>query len=310
MIHTVNAREAVVSLCAAKQRSLLALIGIVVGIGSVIAMLSVGGIARRQAVEQFRELGTEFLNIRLNAPGAGPGQQIRLADAVGLAQETGSIATVAPWSQGHAELVYAGRKIATAQTLGVTGAFIDVNRLRLAQGRAVSDLDFRRPHCVLGAALAASLARAGATRAVGASMRLGNRIFTVVGVLRPTPRGAMLPFEPDRSILIPFSTAQRLFPERGVQQITARMARDVQHAAAAQDVRRYFRRKAPGMQARVASAQRLIEQMQRQMQTFALLLAAIGSISLIVGGVGVMNVMLASVSERRAHAAPTSACSS
>lgn len=67
MIHTVNAKEGVVSLYAAKQRSLLALIGI----GSVIAMLSVGVIARQQALEQFKELGTEFLNIRANAAALG-----------------------------------------------------------------------------------------------------------------------------------------------------------------------------------------------------------------------------------------------
>ncbi len=294
-----NVKEAVVSLYAAKQRSLLALIGIVIGIGSVIAMLSVGTIAKHQALERFRELGTDYLTIRTRNVDQGTPSGIRLEDAVALPEETKSIAGAAPWSQGRAAVVYGGKKIADAPVLGVTGTFLDLNRLRLVDGRAISDLDFRRAHCVVGAQVAASLQRAGAKKPVGEPIRLKDRICTVVGVLRTSPKSSMQPFEADRSILIPVSTALRLFPRRGVNQVVARMRPEVHHTAATKEVSDYFRRKAPRLAVTVRSAQKLIEQMQRQTQTFALLLAAIGSISLIVGGVGVMNVMLVSVTERR-----------
>ena len=291
-----NVKEAVVSLYAAKQRSLLALVGIVIGIGSVIAMLSVGTIAKRQSLERFRELGTDYLTIQVHGRALSG---IALVDAEGLAEGAESIAGVAPWSQGHGAVVYGGKKVADAPVLGVTGSFLALNRLRLAEGRAISDLDFRRAHCVVGARVATSLRRVGAKPLIGASVRLTDRLCTIVGVLRAAPRWGMQPFEADRSMLIPYSTAQRLFPQKGVNQMVARMRAQAHHTAASAEVKEYFRRRAPRMAVRVQSAQRLIEQMQRQSQTFALLLAAIGSISLIVGGVGVMNVMLVSVTERR-----------
>ena len=292
-----NLKEALVSLYAAKQRSLLALIGIVIGIGSVIAMVSMGVIAKHQALERFKELGTEYLSISVRGSGSAPG--IRMADAVGLTEGTSSILAVAPWSQGTRQAVFAGKKVADAPTLGVTGSFAALNKLRIEQGRFISDLDFRRYYCVVGADIASALRRAGAIRLVGESIRLKDRVCTVVGVLRSAPRWGLQSFDADRSILVPLSTAHRMFPGRGIRKITARMRPDAHHTAAVTEVRSYFRRKAPDLRVKVTSAQKVIEQMQRQMQTFALLLAAIGSISLIVGGVGVMNVMLVSVTERR-----------
>ena len=294
-----NVKEAVGSLYAAKQRSLLALIGIVIGIGSVIAMLSVGTIAKRQALEQFRELGTDYLTIQVHGLAAGAAPGIELEEAAGLPAGTSTLAGVAPWTQGFGEVVYGGKKVADAPALGVTGTFLALNRLRLEQGRAISDLDFRRDHCVIGARVASALRRAGAEPLVGEAIRLQDRICTIVGVLRAAPRWGMQPFEADRTVLIPLSTAQRLFPQQGLNQIVARMRPEAHHTTASAEVREYFRRRVPRMTVRVRSAQKLIEQMQRQTQTFALLLAAIGSISLIVGGVGVMNVMLVSVTERR-----------
>ena len=294
-----NVKEAVVSLYAAKQRSFLALVGIVIGIGSVIAMLSVGTIAKHQSLDRFRELGTDYLTIQVRSPGSGGPSGIRLEDAVGLPDGASSIAGTAPWTQGYGAVVYRGKKIADAPTLGVTGTFLKLNRLKLAAGRGISDLDFRRAHCVIGAKIAGSLRRAGVKDAIGEPIRLNDRICTVVGVLRTAPRWGMQPFEADRTVLIPVSTAQRLFPRHRLNRIVARMAPEVHHTEATREVREYFRSKAPRLSVNVQSAQRLIEQMQSQTQTFALLLAAIGSISLIVGGVGVMNVMLVSVTERR-----------
>ncbi|MYD97672.1 MAG: ABC transporter permease, partial [Gammaproteobacteria bacterium] len=294
-----NAKQAIVSLYAAKQRSLLALLGIVIGIGSVIGMVSVGEIAKLRALEQFRELGTEFLVIRASGGGDNASPRFRLEEALALPEETSTIAMVAPWSQGHTEVFYAGKKVSDSTVLGVTASFAELNRLQLAEGRTVSDLDFRQYYCVLGDAIASAIRGAGAEQLLGESFRMGERLCTIVGVLTATPRWGMQSFDADRSILVPLSTAQRILPGRGVRQINARMTPEAHHLAATQEVQEYFRRRAPGLRVNVSSAQKVIEQMQRQMQTFALLLAAIGSVSLIVGGIGVMNVMLVSVTERR-----------
>ena len=184
MVLKANLKEAIVSLYAAKQRSLLALIGIVIGIGSVIAMVSLGVIAKQQALERFKELGTEFLAISVRGSTSGSASGIRLADAVELAEETSSVMAVAPWTQGQGQVVFAGKKIADAPILGVTGSFAALNKLRTEQGRFVSDLDFRRYYCVVGAKVASALRRAGARRLVGEPIRLKDRVCTVVGVLR------------------------------------------------------------------------------------------------------------------------------
>ena len=118
-----NITEAVTSLWASKQRSLLALIGIVIGIGSVIAMLSVGTIAKHQAQEQFRELGTDYLTIHVRERGPDGRSGIRLADVVELPHGAPTIAGVAPWLRSREAVVYGGKKVVDAPTLGVTGSF-------------------------------------------------------------------------------------------------------------------------------------------------------------------------------------------
>ena len=116
-----NVKEGVVSLWTAKQRSLLALIGIVIGIGSVIAMLSVGTIAKRQARDQFRELGTDFLAIQVHGGAPGGASTIRLQDVVALPQETAAIMGVAPWSRSREAWGTAARRSWTPPPWGSPG---------------------------------------------------------------------------------------------------------------------------------------------------------------------------------------------
>ncbi len=299
-----NVKEAVSSLYAAKQRTLLALIGIVIGIGSVIAMISVGEIVKSEALAQFQELGTDILTIRNpDAGGVTSDRQatatIRLADALELPVKTESILAAAPSTHGFGEFVYAGKRVGDGAILGVTASFSDLNKLFLTTGRFISDLDFRRYYCVIGGEIAQAMQRAGARRLVGETIKLAGRLYTVVGVLQNTPGWGMRQFNTDRSVFVPITTAQRAFSEAEIESVIARMQPQVHYMAATEEVQTYFRHKAKGLEVEVESARQLIEQMEKQMQLFTLLLGAIGSISLIVGGVGVMNVMLVSVTERR-----------
>ena len=106
-------------------------------------------------------------------------------------------------------------------------------------------------------------------------------------------------FQPDRAVIIPVSTAQRVFDRPEVRTVTARMSAGFHHVAATREVGDYFRRKSADLAVRVESAEELIEQMSKQTRLFALLLGSVGGISLLVGGIGVMNIMLVSVTERR-----------
>ena len=293
-----NLKEAAASLAATRQRSLLALLGIAAGIGSVIAMISVGITARDEALKHFRELGTDILNIRLqqNAAGTGP-IAVSPEEALGLTALP-AIAAAAPYAISYGSATFARRSLNDVAFIGATAALADLNKLKLDEGRHISDLDRRRYFCVVGAGVAAAMREAGFERVVGETIRAGAAAYTVVGVLKRTPQ-VKRRFDVNRSIIVPVSTAQRAFRSPGIRNVTARMDQGVHHLAAARDVREYFRRKAPGLEVGVRSAEQVIEQMHKQMRLFALMLGSVGGISLLVGGIGVMNVMLVSVAERR-----------
>ena len=294
-----NVKEAAGSLFAARQRSLLALIGIAVGVGSVIAMMSVGVIVREEALEQFRELGTDALSVTIARARPGAAAPITVRAAFGLSALPG-IAAAAPFLSSPGEISLAGRPAESVTIIGAPAAIADLDKLRVATGRHISDLDRRRYFCVVGAAVAEALREAGFDRIVGETLQMEGELYTVVGVLERVPRG-MRRYNPDRSVFIPIFTAQRALSSPEIRNVSARMSPGAHHVAAVRDVHDYFRRLAPGRNVYVRSAEQLIEQMYKQMRLFALLLGSLGSISLLVGGIGVMNVMLVSVTERRSE---------
>ena len=294
-----NVKEAASSLFAARQRSLLALIGIAIGVGSVIAMMSVGAIVREEALRQFRELGTDALSVRIGRAGPRTAAPVSAGAAFGLTALPG-IAAAAPFLSSPGKIALAGRPPRDVTIIGAPAALADLDKLRVASGHHISDLDRRRYFCVVGARIAAALREAGYERIVGETVRMGGAVYTVVGVLERTHRG-LRRYGPDRSVFIPISTARRVLPRPEIRNISARMSPGAHHVAVVQDVVGYFRRVSPGRNVHVRSAEQLIEQMYKQMRLFALLLGSLGSISLLVGGIGVMNVMLVSVTERRSE---------
>ena len=298
----INVTEGLRSLARAKLRSALALTGIVIGIGSVITMISIGEIARETSRARFEALGTDIVTIG-NVDGAtvAPGRSIVLADALLLADSVPSILEAAPRIELHDRFHYAGRDLGRGIVHGVTRTFARLNRLELAQGRFISHLDRHRYFCVVGADVANAMRRAGAERVVGETVATMGRLFTVAGVLREATENHALPIEvkANSSVFIPISTARRIRPGTGIDAIVARTASGIHHSLAASDVLEWFRARWKKLELTVTSPTQLVEQQEAQMRIMTLLLAATGSISLIVGGIGVMNVMLVSVMERR-----------
>ena len=294
-----NLNAAASSLFAARQRSLLALIGIVIGVGSVIAMISIGIIVRDESLRHFQDLGTDILALRIGRAAPRIAALVTPDDAFGLAALP-TVAAAAPFLSSPGRIPLAGRDVVDVTIVGATAALPRLDKLRLAAGRHISDLDRFQHFCVVGADVAAAMRAAGFTRIVGETVRVGDKVLTVVGVLARVPRG-MRRYDPDSSVIIPISTARRLFPQPHIRNFTARMSPGVHHVRAAAEVEDYFRRKSRDLEVRVRSAEQLIEQMHKQMRLFALLLGSLGSISLLVGGIGVMNVMLVAVAERRSE---------
>jgi putative ABC transport system permease protein len=294
-----NFKEALRSLIAARQRSILALIGIVIGIGSVIAMVSVGTIVQHEALRQFQEMGTDILTIGKDyAPSSQNKAIIKLQDALELTAHCPDVAVLAPYTSVYGPMSFQGHR-ETVPAMGVTEDFLDIFKLDLLQGRFISDLDENMPFCVIGPKIQDNMRQWGVENPIGQSLMFDNYFFTVIGVVGEVALGGMRPYEINEGFLIPITTAMR-FPKRPeIQTMTARIDAQGNRLEAQDQILRYFQDRDQRLNLRITSAEELIERMQKQMQMFTLLLGAIGSISLIVGGVGVMNVMLVSVSERK-----------
>lgn len=302
MIHTAILGEAVTSLAAAKQRSLLALIGIVIGIGSVIAMVSVSAIVKEEALSQFKEMGTDLLTLSKEYSGGGRGRGatrgLQPRDLDGLLAAAPALAAIAPSISTQSQTITQGGKpLERVSLLGVTETYQALARLRVTQGRFLSDLDARSRFMVIGADLARQMAARGLADPLGAQIRVGDSLFTVIGVLAEASYNSLASLEPDQSVLIPLAQATRLQKQPEINSILARVKPGHTNAEAMAQARAYFQARRQPVRAR--SPEEIIAQMEKQMRMFTLLAGAIGSISLIVGGIGVMNVMLVSVTERR-----------
>jgi len=301
MILGANIREAVRSLYGAKQRTILALIGIIIGIGSVIAMVSTGKIVEQETLRQFKEMGTDILTVR---KGGGRGgrqesylKKIKLEQALNIPAHCPSISSSAPFIQASMQIKYKGKQI-YSPCIGVTHSFKDLNKINVEKGRFISDLDHFSPFCTIGKELAEKLAKLGLSDPIGKKIKANDYLFTIIGILENVPTGGMRPYGINDGIMIPITTASRSVENAEINDITIRMKPNVHHTTAKKELTAYFR-KVLGIDLDIYSAEELIERMEEQMKLFTLLLGAIGSISLVVGGVGVMNVMLVSVSERR-----------
>ena len=294
------------NLYAAKQRTILALIGIIIGIGSVIAMVSIGTIVSAEALNQFKGMGTDILTIRKDFSWEQKAAKksdvpIQLNDALNIPAFCPTVLAVAPYISQGGEMSYTGKiiKVEGGSVLGVTQAFSGINKFRVENGRFISDLDEYDHFCVIGNSIYQKIKESGVSNIIGEKIKLGGAIFTIAGVIEKVSGGGrMRQFEPNESAYIHITTAMRLKGNAEISTITAQIKPGASAQSAQKQIKAYFKKtKTPDV--RVTTAQELIENMRKQMRLFTLLLGAIGSISMIVGGVGIMNVMLVSVSERR-----------
>lgn len=295
-----NVREAVHSLVAAGQRTVLGIVGIVIGIASIIAMISMGLIAKAEALKEFEALGTDVFLVRPVSSGGALGS-IPFRRATELATEVPSIVQASPRLTATEPLAFAGKKIGRSQINGVTSSFAAILKLEIDEGRFISELDGRSYYCAVGADVAKAMRRAGAKQIAGEAIKLGEHRYTVVGVLARKPESDALSIDVNvnRSVFVPIGNAQRVFSDRRIRAVVARSHPGVHYTVATRQIQSHFARGGSGLKVAVDSATALIVQMEKQMQLLTLLLGTIGSIALIVGGIGVMNVMIASVAERK-----------
>jgi putative ABC transport system permease protein len=288
--------EAIGNLLAARQRSALALIGIMVGAGAVIAMLTVGAIAREQTARQFRAMGTDILLLRADSD-TGLGR-LPLAETEALVGQAPGLASIAPFMLSGGPVSAEGQARSTT-FLAATETLAAVARVRVAEGRFLSRHDRFEPFAVIGPQLAESLSTPYSRIRTGSSIRVGRYVFTVIGVLEPSLPSPMLPADLNDVLIVSIPNGRRIMSQASLAWAVARSTPEADPEAVGRAVAASLQPLMREQRLSVQSARALLAGLASQMRLFTLLLGAVGAIALVLGGVGVMNIMLVSVQERR-----------
>ncbi len=290
-----------------RLRTALSVLGIVLGVASVIAMLSVSEGAARDTLAQVDALGLDNLVVRTRAAtGSGSSRPLLAGDARRLARLVPLVSDVSPLIDRHVPIAFADRSMETS-ALGVDASFASIASLEVARGRRLSPDDDRvaAQVCVLGSALARQLF---AYRdPIGEFVRLGDTYLAVVGVLAPTGSrarsGSTLTWrDTDLVAVLPLATlagrSATVAPDQPVDELWLRLS-DGERAAMVGDVLVHaLARLDRGRDADVVVPRVLLAQRQRTQRTFAVVVGSVAVLALLVGGIGVMNIMLTSVVER------------
>ncbi len=295
-----------------KMRSGLTLLGIIIGVGAVITMLAVGTGARAQISAQIASMGSNLLIVAPGSltsggrrMGAGTQSTLTMKDAEAILNECPSVSDVAPILSGAAQVVYRQQNWSTGIT-GTTPGMLNVRNWTLSEGNPFTDQDVKRATktCLLGQTVVDNLF--GGNDPVGQIIRIKDVPFTVVGVLSPKGQDAG-GHDQDDVVYIPITTAQgKLFgtPFPGMVRmifVKAKSTTDVNTAL--EQITEVLKRR-HHINSReendfiVRNLTQFMQAAEQSSRVMSLLLGAVASVSLIVGGIGIMNIMLVSVTER------------
>lgn len=303
--------ESIITLTLNKMRTALAILGVVIGIGSVIALVSLGQASQKSVSNQITSLGSNLLTVSptgnrsAQVRGAmGSGVTLTLDDANSLGNNTTitSVKQFSPEYQGRSQVV-AGRNNTNTQILGVTPAYMDVRKVVITSGVFISDYDLSgmTKVCVLGPQVVSDLFYEGATP-IGEDVKINGSSFRIVGITKS--KGGQGFQNQDDVVYIPLTTAQKII--FGVNYLTS-----ISVEAKSEDLMDIAQNEVGyALMARhnikdpvlsdftIFSQNQILSAASSVSSTFTTLLSGIAAISLIVGGIGIMNIMLVTVTER------------
>jgi putative ABC transport system permease protein len=309
-----SARVALRALRVNKLRSALTMLGIIIGVGAVIAMVGVGAGAQARVAEQIQSLGSNLIIVLSGSTTQGgirlgQGSQLTITedDAAAIAREIPAVQGAAPSMRGNAQVVYGNLNWGTG-IQGVTADYAEVREWPVATGRFISgeDVDGATKVVLLGQTTAQNLF--GDSDPLGQIVRIKKVPFTVVGLLDRKGQNSWGQDQDDVA-LIPLSTAKKKV--LGVSQANARSVGSIsvkirtgENMADAEEQMRGLLRQRHRLQPyqdddfTIRNLSEILQTQEESSKVMTYLLAAIASVSLLVGGIGIMNIMLVSVTER------------
>jgi putative ABC transport system permease protein len=293
------------SLASNRMRTLLTMLGMIIGTGAVVAVLGIGEGAKSSVEGRIRSLGSNLLMVRPSFVAGGGGvrsgsaQTLTQRDAEALLALEG-VSAAAPEMNASAQLRYLSKN-QNASVVGVTPAYFDVRALPVLSGVTISDLDEQRRSrvVVIGANVAEELY--GGASPLGTRLQINGNAFRVMGVLGAKGSGMG---SPDDSVFVPLSSHESaLFGKDFLSSISLQLASEDQAASVVSQIEQLLRlrhrlRSEQASDFEVRSQAEMLQTMGQITGTFTTLLGSIAAVSLIVGGIGIMNIMLVSVRER------------
>ena len=294
-----------------KMRSALTSLGIIIGVAAVIVMLAIGEGANKQVQSNMESMGSNLLTIRSATAktggvsmGMGSKPTLSVKDAEAIQKTARGIEAVAPLMNSSKQVMYGNQNWSTT-VYGITAPYLYVKNYEMDLGRPINRDDDNNASkvCMIGKTIERELL--GDVNPIDKTIRVGNVPFRVIGTVKS--KGQMGAMDQDDLVFIPLTTAQRKvfgtdFPG-AVNQIIVKAASIEDTNTAQTDIRDILRRrhhlgKMQEDDFQIRNSAEFQEKMKSTVQTFAILLASIASVSLVVGGIGIMNIMLVSVTER------------
>jgi putative ABC transport system permease protein len=293
------------SITANKMRTILTMLGVIIGVGAIIAMISVGEGAKKRVTESIKRIGTNLLRVRPGAArlgyiAAGSVETLTTEDARGIENIAG-VRLVSPTVNNMGMIKYANEN-ATSLVRGTTPDFVEINNFHLATGRYFNgrEVKLQKKVTVLGTTVKEELFGEGV--AVGKNIRIEGQNFLVIGVMEP--KGQTSWRDPDDQVFVPVTTSQkRLFSQDFVSDVYIQVETvgDIPRVKTSVERLLRARHRLPEeveSDFTIRDYTEFVETWKETSQAFTVLLAGIAAVSLLVGGIGVMNIMLVSVTER------------
>jgi len=288
------------------MRSFLTVLGIVIGVAAVITMVTIGGGATVQVTAQIESLGSNLLMVTtrlgFGPGGGGRGAPFDMRDADAIAEQVGSIEAVAPQSSTRVTAIYGNENWSTSVS-GVTNGYFPVRDWPLEHGRIFTGAEQRAGAsiCIVGATVREELF--GRSNPIGENLRLGKLSCQVVGLLAAKGQSVM-GTDQDNLVLIPLRAFQRrISGNRDISLIQVSVLPGASTEKAKRDIEYLLRERrrispAEDDDFSVRDLKEIAEMLSGTTRVLTILLGAVAAVSLLVGGIGIMNIMLVSVTER------------
>lgn len=294
------AEQALLNLKASKLRSFLAVLGVLVGTAAIVALISCSQLATEKALAQFRALGTDLIAVSTfqNSPNGGGQATISLQQWRQFPAQLPSILQIAPYNTAYQSMSFQGKTM-TGVIIGADETLANIIHIDLVEGHFVSFVESFEHLCVIGSGLAQQIKQMTLDSPLGKQLRIGQALYTIIGVAAPWKENGFFNEDVNQSAIIPITGMALVMKDARINNAVMLLKSDTNIDELIKRIKQTISTDAPKLSVFVRSAKQIIASMESQGQIFTLLLAVIGGISLLVGGIGVMNVMLVSVSERK-----------